>query len=417
MSGAGYLATPWPGEDGGPQRLQLARSAASLGLRAGEKLRSVSRRTWMSTMTLLGAPGEVYLLTHSALRAKVGLATTACVERIDPQSLKTVCRSPRLAGGPMWPGGMALHRNGDLYVVYGRYLHRLNRACEPQAQLQLPVNEAYNSFVILDNGLLVTKNLSDQTAARLTVVDPQTLQPACADTLCPEPSIARLSSIGNTVYVVGVRSIFRYHWRDQAGALVFDANWRFDYIGSSGQSYGWDVVLDGTNAWFMDNGKHSYFIRMIGNGVHPTPNRLIRVSMLDASDHQVLPVCGLAGGSITNPPLIDLQRHIVIGYDSANRHLQAWRFDASARALTPLWHKSAFGCASHMLLYPQSGELVINDYRRGAEEVVVLAIETGVELARVRCGGLNQGVVFPSAGWGRDFYWSSMDRLTRVFVE
>ena len=177
------------------------------------------------------------------------------------------------------------------------------------------------------------------------------------------------------------------------------------------------MVLDGTNAWFMDNGKHSYFIRMIGNGVHPTPNRLIRVSMLDASDHQVLPVCGLAGGSITNPPLIDLQRHIVIGYDSANRHLQAWRFDAAAKALTPLWHKSAFGCASHMLLYPQSGELVINDYRRGAEEVVVLAIETGVELARVRCGGLNQGVVFPSAGWGRDFYWSSMDRLTRVFVE
>jgi hypothetical protein len=417
MSGAGYLATPWPGEDGGPQRLQLARSAASLGLRAGEKLRSVSRRTWMSTMTVLGAPGEVYLLTHSALRAKVGLATTACVERIDPQSLKTVCRSPRLAGGPMWPGGMALHRNGDLYVVYGRYLHRLNRACEPQAQLQLPVNQPYNSFVILDNGLLVTKNLSDQTAARLTVVDPQTLQPACDDTLCPEPSIARLSSIGNTVYVVGVRSIFRYHWRDQAGALVFDANWRFDYIGSSGQSYGWDVVLDGTNAWFMDNGKHSYFIRMIGNGVNPTPNRLIRVSMLDASDHQVLPVCGLAGGSITNPPLIELQRHIVIGYDSANRHLQAWRFDAAAKALTPLWHKSAFGCASHMILYPQSGELVINDYRRGAEEVVVLAIETGVELARVRCGGLNQGVVFPSAGWGRDFYWSSMDRLTRVFVE
>ncbi|MEI7763571.1 MAG: hypothetical protein WCI85_10090, partial [Comamonadaceae bacterium] len=131
MSGAGYLATPWPGEDGGPQRLQFSRSAASLGLRPGEKLRCVSRRTWMSTMTLLGAPGEVYLLTHSVLRARLGLATTACVERIDPQSLKTVCRSPRLAGGPMWPGGMALHRNGDLYVVYGRYLHRLNRACEP----------------------------------------------------------------------------------------------------------------------------------------------------------------------------------------------------------------------------------------------------------------------------------------------
>ena len=165
MSASGYLATPWPGEDGGPQRLQIPRSGAALGLRAGEKLGCISRRTWMSTMTLLGAPGEVYLLTHSALRARLGLPTTACVERIDAQSLKTLDRSPRLAGGPMWPGGMALHRNGDIYVVYGRYLHRLDRACQPRAKLRLLIDEPYNSFVILDNGLIVTKNLSDKTPA------------------------------------------------------------------------------------------------------------------------------------------------------------------------------------------------------------------------------------------------------------
>ena len=416
MNTSGYLATPWPGEDGGPQRLQLPRAGLALGLRAGEKLRCTSRRTWMSTMTLLGAPGEVYLLTHSVLRAKLGLPTTACVERIDAQSLKTLERSPRLAGGPMWPGGMALHRNGDLYVVYGRYLHRLDRACQPQAQLRLPVNEPYNSFVILDNGLLVTKNLSEKTPALLSVIDAETMRPAGADTQCPEPSIARLSAIGNTVYVVGVRSIFRYHWRDALGALEFDADWRFDYIGESSQSYGWDVVLDGESAWFMDNGAHRYVIRMIGNGVSATPNRLIRVSMRDASDHQTLDVCGLAAGCITNPPLIDLQRKIVIGYDSANRHLQAWRFDPASSSLTPLWQKTAFGCASHLLLYPQTGELVCNDYRHGGEEVVLLAIESGTELGRVRSGGLMQGVVFPGAGWGRDFYWSSMDRLTRVFV-
>jgi hypothetical protein len=30
----------------------------------------------------------------------------------------------------MWPGGMAIHRNGDIYVVYGRHLHRLRpRLC------------------------------------------------------------------------------------------------------------------------------------------------------------------------------------------------------------------------------------------------------------------------------------------------
>jgi hypothetical protein len=69
-----------------------------------------------------------------------------------------------------------------------------------------------------------------------------------------------------------------------------------------------------------------------------------------------------------------------------------------------------------MILYADSGELVVNDYRRHGEEVVVLDIATGQEMGRVRTGGLMQGVVFPSPGWGRDFYWSSMGRLARVFV-
>ena len=416
MTATGYFASPWPGEDGGPQRLQVPRALASLGLRAGERLACVTRYTLLSTMTVLGAPGEVYLLTHSALRARIGLPTTACVERIDPLTLKTLARSPRLAGGPMWPGGMAIHRNGDIYVVYGRYLHRLDRDCKPLAALRLPQPQAYNSFVVLDNGLLVTKNLSDRVLARLTVVDPQTLLPTSADTDCPEPSIARLSAFGNTVYVVGTHSIFRYHWDDAARTLVFDEQWRFDYIGNSRQTYGWDVVLDGEHAWFMDNGAHRYLHSMIGAGVSRSANRLIRVSMTDARDHAVIDVCGLPGGSITNPPLVDARRRIVLGYDSANRHLQAWRFAPGSRALQPLWHKTPFGCASHMVLFPETGEVLVNDYRRRGEEVVLLDITSGEEKGRVRSGGFTQGVVFPSTGWNRDVYWSSMGRLARIYV-
>lgn len=137
----------------------------------------------------------------------------------------------------------------------------------------------------------------------------------------------------------------------------------------------------------MDNGAHRYRHRMLG-----------------------------AGGSITNPPLVDVRRGIVIGYDSANAVLQAWHFNAPLRALTPLWRKALFGCASHMILYGDSGELVVNDYRRHGEEVVVLDVGSGAERARVRVGGLMQGVVFPSPGWGRDLYWSSMGRLARVHV-
>jgi hypothetical protein len=412
---SGYFSSPWPCEDGSPARLQAARPDAALALQPGERLQCVTRNTLLSTMTVLGQPGEVYLLTHSALRAHLGMATTACVERIDPRTLQPLQRSKRLPGGPMWPGGMAIHRNGDIYVVYGRYAHRLGRDCGLKTTFQLPLDQAYNSFVILDNGHIVTKNLSDQHPAVLTVLDAETLRPACADVPCPEASIARLSAVGNTVYVVGVRSIFRYHWSDATHTLERDLGWTWDYVGASTQSYGWDPVIDGQNAWFMDNGLHRYRINMLGAGVRQTPNRLLRVSLADAQDHASVEVSGLRGGSITNPPLFDLQRRIVVGFDSANKILRAWRVGED-HSLVPLWLKQDFGVASHLLLYPQSGELLVNDYRRLGEEVVLLDIETGTERARVRSGGLTQGVVFPSVGWERDLYWCSMGRLARIFV-
>ena len=414
---AGYFASPWPAEDAGPARLQVPLSGTALALRAGETLGCVTRNTLLSTMTVLGDPGEVFLLSHSALRSHIGLPTTACVERIDPLTLKTLARSPRLLGGPMWPGGMAIHRNGDIYVVYGRFAHRLDRNCQLKATLRLPQDQAYNSFVVLDNGLIVTKNLSDAVPAALSVIDPQTLKERTPATLCPEPSVARLSALDNTVYVVGVRSIFRYHWNEPRQCLVFDADWRFDYIGQSSQSYGWDVVIDGANAWFMDNGKHRYRINMMGAGVSLTPNRLIRVSLSDASDHACIEISGLPAGSITNPPLFDITRRIVVAFDSANKVLKAWRFAVDEGALQPLWQKQNFGAASHMILFADTGELVVNDYRRIGEEVVVLQIETGEEKGRVRSGGITQGVVFPSVGWSRDLYWCSMGRLARVFVQ
>ena len=417
MSTAALFDSPWPAEDGGPARLQTPRSGSALALKPGESLRCTSRSTLLSTMTVLGAPGEVFLLTHSALRAHIGLPTTACVERIDPVSLKTVCRSPRLPGGPMWPGGMAVHGNGDLYVVYGRYAHRLNLQCDLLTSRKLPVNQPYNSFVVLANGLLVTKNLSKTDAAVLSVLDPDALQLVGEGVSCPEPSVARLSAVGNTIYVVGVRSIFRYHWDEMQSTLALDHTWRHDYATGTEQSFGWDVVLDGQDAWFMDNGDHRYRIRMMGAGVKASANRLIRVSLTDAADHQAWPISGVPCGSITNPPLIDVQRQIVVAFDSANSYLRAWRFDRGQRSLQPLWEKHPFGAASHMILYPGTGELVVNDYRRLGEEVCVLNIETGAEHARVRVGGLTQGVVFPSPGWGRDFYWSSMGRLAHVVVE
>jgi hypothetical protein len=392
-----------------------------LNVQAHERLQQTSRRTHLSTMTVLGSPGEVFLLTHSALRSHLGLSTTAQVHLIDPVTLKTRSRSPRLAGGPMWPGGMAVLGNGLVLVVYGRHAHLLNRHCELLHTQQLPVNEPYNSFVVLENGLVVTKNLSSTTPAQLSVLHPNTLAKMAPDTLCAEPAIARLSAQGNTVYVVGISCVVRYHWIEAQGCLVKDPSWACHYLKDATQSYGWDMVLTAQDAWFMDNGAHNYLISMLGAGLNDAPTRLHKVSLSDSSAHQHWEVSGAQGGAITNPPLVDVSRQIVVAFDSANRHLRAWRIvrttnDALQVELQELWHLRNFGAASHMLLFADTGELCVNDYQRFKEQVVILDIETGQEKSRIATGGWMQGVVFPSAGWQRDIYWSSMDRLSRIYI-
>ena len=65
---SGYFASPWPGEDGGPERLQVRRSRIGLNLQPGETLRCVTHNTITSTMTVLGNPGAIGR-PHRTLRA------------------------------------------------------------------------------------------------------------------------------------------------------------------------------------------------------------------------------------------------------------------------------------------------------------------------------------------------------------
>lgn len=412
----GYWNSPWPAEDNGPARLQ---STPGFDVPHGSQLKLKSRRTQISTMVVLGDPGEVFLLTHDALRAKIGLPTYSQVQRINPVTLEPIASSVRLPGGPMWPGGMAVHANGKLIVVYGRYAHALTRQCELLESVKLPEAEAYNSFVVLDNGYVVCKNLSRTRKARLSVLDPHTLKPVCEPILAPEPSIARLSAQGNTLYLAGLQRIYRFTWSDQAQTLSLDMDWQPDYIQGSGNTNGWDIVLTEDTAWLMDNGHHSYLYKMIGAGVSSHANCIIGIALDNPKAVTRLQVSGLKAGSITNPPLFCTKNRILLAYDSANAYLQAYRVDPSQEGSkpSPIWSKQKFGCASHMVLMQSSNTVWINDYRRLGEEVVALDLLTGEEKARIRTPGKMQGVVFPSMGWSKDIYWSSMDQVCRIYLE
>ena len=426
---SGYYKSPWPGEDAGPQRLQAANGMAGLNIQPGEKLvKKASRRLCTGNMVVLRDPGEVYLMHVDTLRGKIGRSCSSYVEKVDPHTLETVSSSGPLPGGVWWPGGINVHRNGDLYVTFGRYMHRLDPDCRLKASYQLPQALPYNSHVVLDNGFIITKPIASEGEARIIVMDPDTLTEACPATTMPEPSISRLSAYGNTVYVTGVTTIYRYHFDDEARALVYDEEWSLDYVGNTNQDYGWDPVIDGNNIWFMDNGRHTMgetSLSMINAGVNPTPNNLVRVSVHDSSDFDIIPICNQSFGAVTNPPLYCPQRHIVVAYDSSNSVVQAWRHNPETQQLTPMWTREGFGMGGHTIYYPDTGEIVTADYQslktlrglRQGESSVVVDIETGREKARLPMNNYMQSCCFPAAGFGRDFYWLGLDKLTYMAVE
>ena len=424
-----YYTSPWPGEDGGPQRLQAVTGIEGLNVQSSERLRVVSsRRLFTGNMVVLRNPGEVYLMQIDSLRDKLGISCSAHIEKIDPVSLKPIKKSKPLAGGAWWPGGFCVHKNGDLYVTFGRHIHRLNADCEVISSFKLPQNLPYNSHVVLDCGYIVTKPIASEGYAALVVLDPETLQPVCPNIAMQEPSISRLSAIGNTLYVTGVRTIFRYQFDSSTKTLKLDPDWSLDYVGNSTQEYGWDPVIDDRNVWFMDNGRHRMgrgSPSMIMAGVNPTPNSIIRVSTEDSSNFSITPVCGISHGSVTNPPLYCPQRRILVAYDSSNQVVQAWRHDIESDQLTPIWTRHKFGMGGHTIYYPATGEIVTADYQSlkswqglsQGEHSVVMDIETGREKARVALGNYMQSVCFPAPGFNRDFYWLGLDKLSYVRVE
>jgi hypothetical protein len=129
---------------------------ASLNLQPTDTLKVHQRNLAIACMTITRDPGELFVQGHTGSANQA----TAWVERVDAESLEPVRRSPALEGGPIWPGGIAAHRNGYLYVTFGRWCHRLDPDCGMVCSRILPRERPYNSFLILPDGHLVMKDFA-----------------------------------------------------------------------------------------------------------------------------------------------------------------------------------------------------------------------------------------------------------------
>ncbi len=423
MSEPGYWHSPWPAEDAGPRRLATTRT----GHPPRGPLEVTARTALGGTMCVLRDEGEVFLLTHTL----GGSDTTSRVERIDARTLEPIDISDDLPGGPFWPGGMAAHADGSLYVTYGRWCHRLGPDCSVLARRELPRERPYNSLVVLSDGTLVMKDIGsrqervggilrqpdEHPGAGLVFLAPGTLEVIALVDL-PEPSIARLGTDGgDTVVVVGDESVWTVRLADGGPEIEELARYRT----LDGQTYGWDPVVTPDGVWFLDNGAGSEDMAGRGHftGLHTDdpaapPLHLVRVGW--SGEVLPTPVCGRPGGIVANPPIVDTDRRIAVGYDSGNGALAAWRYDGDVAAgLTPLWQR-AQGHGSHLVLWADDGVLLTGDFdaAKGTDGVVLLDIEEGEELGRVATGSPVQSVLFPAPGWHDDAYVVSFTTVARV---
>ncbi len=414
---SGYWPGPWACEDGGPARPQVPRSGPSLGVTAGDVIDVVSRSAPAATMVVTRDPGELFLLRHTA-----GDDAISFVERLDPTTLEPLKRSADLAGGPTWPGSIAAHANGSIYVVFGNHAHRLDPDLSVVATTELPRTAPYNGFVIMPDGHLVTKDFAgsrpghpvpaaDRRACQLVALEPNGLE-IVDRCLLAEPSIARLTASGQDIYVVGDTSLLRVGWD---GELHPDDSFWPHYRTRAGQTYGWDCVIALGAAWFLDDGDGSegYTGTLHGHGLSTAPLHLIRVELGSGAVSSAQVGEG-HGGLVANPPVIDVRRSIAVGYDSGNGIMRA--FDIAADGtLTERWrrHQEHGG---HLVLYPDSGELVTGHYDRErlADQAVILDIESGSELARVDTGSPIQSVLFPAVGFGRELYLCTFTTVSRL---
>jgi hypothetical protein len=128
--------------------------------------------------------------------------------------------------------------------------------------------------------------------------------------------------------------------------------------------------------------------------------------------------------------------------------LRAWRLHGDE--LEPLWRRDGFAHAGHLIVYPDTRELVAQDWRdvallrrplvrralrpalqalarsaamrrastrSGHDDLVVLDLDSGAERGRVAVPSPSQGYLFPAPGFGRDVYYQSLTTIARVAVE
>ena len=426
----GYWRSFWPVECGGNRRQKAAPGRLD-AKRGTARVRSVRNGLW-NVMVVRRDPGEWYL--GGTVPAFTGPSPYGWVQRIDPESLQPIAQSPDLpCGDHVWCGAILAHANGSIFSVNGCYLHRLDPDdLSVMAERRLPVDRSHNGLLVLADGSLVTKDLrlEGQGGTTLTRLDPGSLELMGEPFVLPEGSMGRIaadiSAQGvESVYVPGTEHIWRLQ---RVGDEWKVDDWRPKYRDPNGsQGLAWDTCLSGGFCWVHDCGDIAP-VRAI-HGTEPNgrwsnpPNlswrqsapwrgaqRLIRINLLDGSQVSHVSPLGKAGGGIIAPPVHIPSHQVVIAWDSINGGLAG----LNDVTLETLW-QLPIRPTMQPVVFPESGEMVINDFTdQSCDDLVVIDLTSGDLLDRVETGSKVANGMFLSPGEGRDVFYCSTLTAARV---
>ena len=379
-------------------------------------------------------PGEWYV--GGTMAAFSGPPPFGWVQRIDPESLKPLAGSEELpCGDHVWCGAILVHANGSIMSVNGSYVHRLAPDdLSLLAECHLPAERAHNGLLALSDGSLITKDLrlEGQGGTTITRLDPETLEIMGTPLVLPEGSMGRIAADatadGDAVYVPGTEHLWRI---EVAADQMTVSDWQPRYrVAQDNFGLAWDSCLSDGAAWIMDCGDIES-VRMIHN---TEPNgrwaespgrelswrrdapwtgaqRLLRVDTTTGQVQSVEPF-GTTGGGIIDPPVHVPEQQIAIAWDSINGGLAG--VATGGDSLDVAWHLDVRP-SMQPIVYPDSSELVINDFTdAGDDDVIVVDIASGELIDRVSTGSRIANGMFLTAGDERDVWYCSTLTLARL---
>ena len=425
----GYFDSAWPVECGGNRRQKAATGTLSSRNSKTEMISTVSDK-W-NVMVIQREKNEFFL--GGTMPYFNGPKPYGWVQKINPDTLEVLNESPQLpCGDHVWCGAIAAHKNGSVIKVNGSFMHVLSPDCEVILEKELPINQAHNGLLILSDGTIVTKDcrLENQQNSTITRLDPNTLELLHEPFALPEGSMGRIASDlnddGEFIYIPGIERIWRI--KVLPDALELDEDWQPQYRnGNQSQGLAWDGCISEDSLWVMDNGdiesvRSIYGVNpngRVAENTHlswrsPAPwkgrQRLIKFDLMSGDKTSIEPF-DKEGGGIIAPPVNVPEYEMCIAWDSINGGLAG--ISTIDRKLAVSWQLD-MRPTMQPVVFPESGELVINNFENGEDELIVVDIATGELLSRAKVNARLANGMFLSPGFNRDIFYCTTGAFSKV---